>query len=106
VTIHKDITSLHSVVPKECLPKEYGGTLDNSPDLLSNFCENVESLCFVVIFAEKWDEVITNHKDFLVKNYENILLSTSLAELRPLDLKTNDQGVFGVDGTFKKLQID
>ncbi|XP_068915296.1 retinol-binding protein pinta-like [Tenebrio molitor] len=87
VTIHEDMASVHKVIPKECLPKEYGGTMENIPDLI-----------------KKWDEMMKNHHEFFVKNYKNVLLSTSLEELRPLDV--NDQGGFGVDGTFRKLQID
>jgi hypothetical protein len=56
--------------------------------------------------TEKWDEVIKNHKEFFVKNYENVLQSMSMEELRQVDLNVDDQAGFGVDGTFKKLQID
>jgi hypothetical protein len=98
------MASVHKVIPKECLPNEYGGTMENIPDLISNLQENMDWLHLIFFFAEKWDEMMKNHHEFFVKNYENVLLSTSLEELRPLDV--NDQGEFGVDGTFRKLQID
>jgi hypothetical protein len=41
-----------------------------------------------------------------MKNYENVLLSMSMEELHQVDLNVDDQAGFGVDGTFKKLQID
>jgi hypothetical protein len=89
ITVHEDMTSLHKVTPKECLPKEYGGTLESIPNLL-----------------QKWDEVVKNHEKFFVKNYENVLLSMSMEKLRQVDLNVDDKAGFGVDGTFKKLQID
>ncbi|RZC36694.1 CRAL TRIO domain containing protein, partial [Asbolus verrucosus] len=81
--IHDNLESLHKVMPKECLPSEYGGTLSNVQDLL-----------------EKLDEVVANHHDYLLQSYENV----SQEHLRVG--KTEENGAFGVDGTFKQLAID
>ncbi|RZC37480.1 CRAL TRIO domain containing protein, partial [Asbolus verrucosus] len=74
--IHDNLESLHKVMPKECLPSEYGGTL------------------------KKLDEVVANHHDFLLQSHENV----SQEHLRVGE--TEENGAFGVDGTFKQLAID
>lgn len=66
----------------------------------------MEWFLLIIIFTEKWDEVVKNHEKFFVKNYENVLLSMSMEKLRQVDLNVDDKAGFGVDGTFKKLQID
>ncbi|XP_063903674.1 clavesin-1-like isoform X2 [Zophobas morio] len=81
--IYSDINALYNLIPKECLPSEYGGSCSNIPDLL-----------------RQWDEAFKNHKKFFIENYNNI----ALEHLRPEDMKTNDE--FGPDGTFKKLTVD
>jgi hypothetical protein len=83
VKIHKDMESVYEVIPKECLPVEYGGTLGTIPDML-----------------RKWDKAIEDHHDFFVENFENV----SVEHLRPLESKADE--AFGMDGTFKKLAID
>ncbi|KAJ3643791.1 hypothetical protein Zmor_026479 [Zophobas morio] len=81
--IYSDITSLSDIIPKECLPCEYGGSCSNIPDLL-----------------KQWDEVFKNHKSFFIQNYNNV----ALEHLRLEDVKTTEE--FGPDGTFKKLTVD
>ncbi|KAJ3643782.1 hypothetical protein Zmor_026470 [Zophobas morio] len=81
--INSSLESLYEVIPKECLPSEYGGSCSNIPSLL-----------------KKWDEVFQNHRNFFVENYKNV----SMEHLRTADLDKSDS--FGPDGTFKRLTID
>ncbi|XP_063904775.1 uncharacterized protein LOC135123829 [Zophobas morio] len=76
VKIYSDIKPLYDIIPKECLPSEYGGS------------------------CRQWDEAFKNHKSFFIENYNNV----ALEHLRPEDMKTSD--AFGPDGTFKKLTVD
>ncbi|RZC35692.1 CRAL TRIO domain containing protein [Asbolus verrucosus] len=41
VRIHKNIRSVHEVIPKECLPLDYGGSLSSVSDLLSEINSNM-----------------------------------------------------------------
>jgi hypothetical protein len=36
VKIHPDLESVYEVMPKDCLPSEYGGTYSTIPKLTSN----------------------------------------------------------------------
>ncbi|KAJ3646638.1 hypothetical protein Zmor_024216 [Zophobas morio] len=83
VRIHENMESVYKVIPKECLPFDYGGTLTPIAEQL-----------------KKWDQAIEDHHDFFVENYNNV----SMEHLRPLESKPNE--CFGVDGTFKNLAID
>ncbi|XP_063903669.1 alpha-tocopherol transfer protein-like [Zophobas morio] len=55
--IDSDLESLYQVIPKECLPSEYGGS-----------CSSIQSL------LKKWDEVLQTHRDFFLENYKNVSL--------------------------------
>jgi hypothetical protein len=92
--------SVYEVIPKECLPVEYGGTLGTIPDMLSKFDRFGLTSCIAVFVSGKWDKAIEDHHDFFVENFENV----SVEHLRPLESKADEP--FGMDGTFKKLAID
>ncbi|KAJ3629986.1 hypothetical protein MTP99_014345 [Tenebrio molitor] len=83
VKIHPDLESVYEVMPRDCLPSEYGGTYSTIPKL-----------------TKMWDKAIRDHRQFFVDNFNNI----SLEHLRPLEVP--DSGAYGVHGTFKNLTLD
>jgi len=79
IRVHKDAASLQKIVPKDCLPKDYGGDLDSVENLIG-----------------KWDKVFEYHQAIFEKNLKII----SDEKLRP------KKGLFGLGSNFKKLDID
>ena len=80
----KGFESLHKHIPKNCLPKEYGGT-----------CGDVTSL------AKKWEKLALDRKDWYAANE----LQVSHEEKRIGKPKTAEE-VYGVVGSFRKLDLD
>jgi hypothetical protein len=83
IRIHKDLKSFHKAIPKECLPRDYGGDLDTVDNLIA-----------------KWDKVFEHNQPVFEENLkivsnENLRLGTN---------KPNE--MFGVAGTFKQLNLD
>jgi hypothetical protein len=77
VFAHQDLSSLHKNVPKQNLPSDYGGELQSTEELL-----------------EIWDQIFTKKKSFLAK-------------IEQLSQRNNeDEGIFGVQGSFKTLVVD
>jgi hypothetical protein len=77
VFAHQDLSSLHKNVPKQNLPSDYGGELQSTEELL-----------------EIWDQIFTKKKSFLEK-------------IEQLSQRNNeDEGIFGVQGSFKTLVVD
>lgn len=70
-------------MPKHYLPNDYGGNQGNIQDLLA-----------------KWDKVVESNEQFLVDNLKKV----SNEELRIGAVKNNPE--FGLEGSFKKLNID
>ncbi|XP_044260261.1 alpha-tocopherol transfer protein-like [Tribolium madens] len=84
IRIHKDLKSFHKVVPKECLPRDYGGDLDTVENLIA-----------------KWDKVFEHNQPIFEKNL-NMLSNENLR----LGTNKDNSDMFGVAGTFKKLNLD
>jgi hypothetical protein len=93
---HQDLVSLHKNVPKQNLPSDYGGELQSVEELLSiieSFLRFVVSVALYQ-FLEVWDETFTKKKCYLEK-------------IEQLSQRNNeDQGSFGIQGSFKTLSVD
>ncbi|XP_056646739.1 uncharacterized protein LOC130451618 [Diorhabda sublineata] len=83
-TIHADMDSIYKFIPKEILPEELGGNEESIPKLQENLKNRIKT-------GEK-----------LLKFQEEQLVDESK---RKGPSKYNEN-LFGVDGSFKKLEID
>jgi hypothetical protein len=96
VFAHQDLSSLHKNVPKQNLPSDYGGELQSTEELLGiiqSFPRFIVSVAFYQ-FLEIWDQIFTKKKSFLEK-------------IEQLSQRNNeDEGIFGVHGSFKTLVVD
>jgi hypothetical protein len=96
VFAHQDLSSLHKNVPKQNLPSDYGGELQGTEELLGiiqPFPRFIVSVAFYQ-FLEIWDQIFTKKKSFLEK-------------IEQLSQRNNeDEGIFGVQGSFKTLVVD
>ncbi|CAH0564944.1 unnamed protein product [Brassicogethes aeneus] len=82
--LHSDLVEFYKTVPIECMPKEYGG--EN---------ETIQSL------KEKERKSYLENKDFY--NFED---SQKVDEKKRAGKPKNASDFFGVEGTFKKLEVD
>ncbi|CAH1982465.1 unnamed protein product [Acanthoscelides obtectus] len=84
IQIHTTMESLYAQVPKDILPQEYGGS-----------CESLKNLHdkFLKLMAESED---------LFKFQETQLADESKRPGKPKSISD----VFGMEGTFKKLEVD
>lgn len=78
------LEEMYKVIPKECLPKEYGGDGGSIEEITAQWKQKVESYRQWFIDDEKY---CSNEKK------------------RPGKPKTSDD-IFGVDGSFRQLSID
>ena len=79
-----DRESLHAVIPPECLPEEYGGTLGKVEDMVKEMVERVEK----------------NREFFL--DY----MQYGVDEKQRRGKKKTAADLFGIEGSFRKLEID
>nr|CAI5826737.1 unnamed protein product [Callosobruchus analis] len=84
VHVHKNADTLYQFVPKECLPENYGGSLDSLEQMHEDWCKANES-----------------QQEF----FEKLLTVKCEGDLTHMKIQDNESG-FGVDGSFKKLAID
>lgn len=81
---HSNIESLYEYVPKDYLPKEYGGSAGSIEDILSY-----------------WETKLFQYRSYLMEeaqfgtNEKNRSVPSDLA-----------QSIFGISGVFKKLEFD
>lgn len=78
------MNSLYKVVPKSILPIEYGGDAGSIEDI-----------------KKYWEEKIFANRQFLIDdgNY-------GVDEKLRVGKAKNPENLFGMDGTFRKLQVD
>lgn len=84
ITFHSNVESLYKVIPKELLPNEYGGSIGSITEL-----------------NQQWKQKLAEYTPWF-KEQEN---SKADESLRPGAPKTQDD-LFGVEGTFRQLNID
>ncbi|CAH0713573.1 unnamed protein product, partial [Brenthis ino] len=84
IFIHKDVKDIYNYIPREMLPKEYGGD-----------CGTMDEL------QEKWTQKLIEYRDWF-KAQEALIANESLRPGKP----TNYDELFGIDGSFRQLAID
>ncbi|CAH1118414.1 unnamed protein product [Phaedon cochleariae] len=84
LVMHTKIESLYKYVPQKILPEEYGGSSDT-----------------LEILHEKYRAQMNENEDFF-KFQESQIVDES----KRLDKENYVGDIFGVNGTFKKLQVD
>lgn len=81
---HSNIESLYEHVPKEVLPKEYGGSAGSILDILSY-----------------WETKLLQHRSYLMEEAQFGTIEKNRSV--PSELA---QSIFGMSGVFKKLEFD
>lgn len=80
-----DLESLHKFIPKSILPKEYGGEAGTIDDLIAD-----------------WVNILTENRDFLIEDEKyGVDESKRIGKSSVTEAVTN-----GIEGTFRKLEID
>lgn len=82
--IHSKLETLYKFVPKECLPVEYGGT---------NGC--------IQDVVDTWTQKLQDYSDF----FEQDVAYGTNEKLRR-GQPVNSETLFGIEGSFRKLDID
>lgn len=82
--IHNDLNSLQQQFRKEILPTEYGG--DDGP------VQNI---------IDDWERILVENRDFFIDG-ENC----GIDEVKTNVMKSKDNSLFGLDGSFRKLEFD
>ncbi|KAJ8916014.1 hypothetical protein NQ315_010882 [Exocentrus adspersus] len=82
--LHTTMESLYSRVPKDLLPQDYGGS-----------CESLG------VLHEKFKALLRDNQEFFTFE-DSQVVDESLRPGKPKNINE----VFGVDGTFKKLEVD
>lgn len=83
IRINRNIESFHEVVPRKCLPKEYGGELKSIFEMRNDWKREFEAQSK---YLEDMSKVTSDESKRIGKLYDNEM--------------------FGTDGTFKKLNLD
>ncbi|XP_030387013.1 alpha-tocopherol transfer protein-like [Scaptodrosophila lebanonensis] len=82
--IHSKLESLYEYVPKECLPTEYGGS--------NGTIQNV---------VDTWTQKLLSYKEFFEEDAQ-YGTNEKLRRGQPV----NSESLFGIEGSFRKLDID
>lgn len=82
--VHPDNESLYKEIPKKLLPVEYGGENGTIDDLV-----------------KYWEQKVFEYRDYLM---EEVKFGTDESK-RQAPLKQAD-ALFGVEGSFRKLDVD
>lgn len=84
IKFHNDVESLYKCVPRDLLPTEYGGKAGSISEL-----------------TQQWKQKLAEYTDWF-KSQEGVKANEAL---RPGSPKTHDD-LFGMEGTFRQLNID
>nr|XP_022907105.1 alpha-tocopherol transfer protein-like [Onthophagus taurus] len=82
--LHSDLETLYKYVPQSCLPKDYGGNAESFQEL-----------------AKKQRKLLLENADYFIEE-EKLITDESKRPGKP----KNAGDIFGVEGSFKKLNID
>ncbi|KAH8324726.1 hypothetical protein KR074_010273, partial [Drosophila pseudoananassae] len=82
--IHSNLESLYEYVPKDCLPAEYGGSNGTIQDVVNT-----------------WKTKLTSYKPFFEEE-----VSYGTNEKLRRGQPVNAESLFGIEGSFRKLEID
>jgi len=82
--IHSKLETLYQYVPKECLPAEYGGSNGTIQDVIST-----------------WRTKLLDYKPFFEEE-ASYGTNEKLRRGQPV----NAESLFGIEGSFRKLDID
>ena len=75
----------NSGIPKDIMPKEYGGE-----------CESIN------VIVQSWEQKIKDNYERLVEDVKIYKVD----ERKRIGRTKNPESLFGIDGTFRKLEID
>jgi hypothetical protein len=76
--------SLYNHIPRDILPIEYGGNGGSINDIIA-----------------EWEQKVLDHREFIIKES-----SYGVDEKKRIGLPISREMLFGIDGTFRKLEID
>ena len=79
-----DQQSLHAAIPPECLPEEYGGTLGSVEDMVQHWVKRMEE-----------------NREFFID-----YMQYGVDESRRRGKQKTAADLFGIEGSFRKLEID
>ncbi|KAI4466014.1 alpha-tocopherol transfer protein-related [Holotrichia oblita] len=101
-----DPESIYKYIPKEVLPEEYGGKGDKIQELtgmllFKYLTTRVTTFMQFLILVDYWKEKIESYKDWFVDD----LKYKSIESKRRGKPKTHGD-VFGLEGAFRKLDVD
>jgi hypothetical protein len=82
--IHDSFEALHKVIPKKYLPEEYGGTVGSVDSIIST-----------------WKTKLIKHRDFFLDDAQY-----KTNENKRVGEPKSAMDLFGVDGSFRKLEVD
>lgn len=82
--MHSNIEEVHKHIPKHMLPKEYGGDNGTIQDLIDH-----------------WVQKVISYRDFLL---EDDTFGTD--ESKRVTVHKYAESLFGVEGSFRKLNVD
>lgn len=100
--VHDNLESLYKHIPKDILPKEYGGSEKSLIELHSKYTSMyVKQLTLIIIwFIDNWREFLESEDSWMIDRMK----MKSNEKLRPG--KPIDPDLFGIQGSFRQLNID
>ena len=82
--VHPTLDSLHKYIPQEYLPKDYGGHNGTLQDAI-----------------DEWEKRLLEHKEFFEEDVQY-----KVNEKARIGSRMNLESVFGLEGSFRKLEVD
>jgi len=98
----KDLEAMYEKVPKNLLPKEYGGDAGSILDLAGmnkKFFGNLHNI--LVIISEDFKKKLLDFNDFFLADEKN-----GVDEKKRIGRAKTQQELFGMEGSFRQLTVD